>query len=134
MSRIVMACLVVVACGVSASAARRESTTMLAPDAAFSRAMVVVARFDYAVVDADRAAGFLRAERKASSLGIEALVGASYIWALTITILPDSIGVRYVFQPQNIKEERGRRTTTGMRITSAQQAEVDSIVALLTER
>ena len=107
---------------------------MLAPDAAFSRAMVVVARFDYAVVDADRAAGFLRAERKASSVGLEALVGASYIWALTITILPDSIGVRYVVQPQNIKEERGRRTTTGMRSTSAQQAEVERIVALLVER
>lgn len=119
------------ACGMSSAGARREVPTPLPPDDAFTRAMAVMARFDYTVLTADRQAGYVRAEHKASSLGTEALTGASYIWRLTITVVEDADGVRYVVQPENVKDTQGRQSTTGMRIMGAQQAEVDSLVALL---
>ena len=131
MRRIWWLLLMVLGCGVSASAARRELASPVAPDEAFTRAMRVVNDFGYTVTDADRASGYLRAERKASSTGSDFLTGAAYVWVLTVTVVEDSAGTRYVLQPQNVKEEGGRRTTVGMRVTKGQQAQVDSIAGRL---
>jgi hypothetical protein len=123
--------LLVLGCGVSASAARRELASPLPREEAFTRAMRVVADFGYTVTDADRASGFLRAERKASSGSTEFLTGSANFWVLTVTVLEDSSGTRYVLQPQNVREEGGRRTTVGVMVMKGQQAQVDSIASRL---
>ena len=131
--RLVLVALAAVACGVSAAAARRDFVAPVAASEAYSRALQVLNDFGYTVLDADRDAGFIRAERKSSGTGTELLTGTSYFWTITVTMAADSSGgTRYVIQPQNVKEERGRRSTFGMRLTGAQQAQVDSMVARLT--
>ena len=125
-------CAIVVACGVSTQAARREGVAPLAPADAFTRAVATVTNFGYAIADTNRASGLIRAERKTNGGGFsELMTGESIFWGLTITLVPDSAGTRYVVQPSSAKEIHGNRSTKGMVITRAQVSEVDSLTAAL---
>ncbi len=119
--------ILVVACGVSTQAARRQVSSGLAPDAAFTKAMRVLAEFNYTVVDTDRESGFIRAERRATGSTEEILGGSVDYWVLTVSILSDSVGSRYVLQP-DIRREGG---AVWHRITGGHQAVLDSISAKL---
>ncbi len=106
----------------------------VSPDDAFTRAMMILKEFGYEVLDADRAAGAIRAEQKASTGAADFVAGAAYYWTLTVTVVPDLTGSRFVLQPHNVREESGRRSTTGMTISARQQAQIDSMVVQLTGR
>lgn len=119
----------VVACGVSTQAARRQVSSSLAPDAAFTKAMRVLAEFNYTVVDSDRESGFIRAERRATGSTEEILGGSVDYWVLTVSILSDSVGSQYVLQP-DIRREGG---AVWHRITGGHQAVLDSITTKLDQ-
>jgi hypothetical protein len=121
------------ACFASAQAARQDFRSSVPRRLAFDRVMTVLADFGYTVTDANRDAGFVKAERKSSSATADALSGKGYLWELTVTVLPDSQGTRFVVQPQNVRDEGGRRSTSGMMITKAQVTHVDSVVARLRD-
>ncbi len=124
-----MIIILVVACGVSTQAARRQVSSSLAPDAAFTKAMRVLAEFNYTVVDSDRESGFIRAERRATSSTEEILGGSVDYWVLSVSILSDSFGSQYVLQP-DIRREGG---AVWHRITGGHQAVLDSITTKLDQ-
>ena len=114
--------LVLVACGVSAQAARLDLLTAVPPPTAFSRAVNVLTTFGYTVEDADRESGFIRAELRSGSV-----LSPSH-WGLTVMLVPDSGGTRLVLQPTNL----GDRGTFGEgRILGKQQTHVDSVATRL---
>jgi hypothetical protein len=111
-----------VACGVSAQAARRE---LLAPTPApdvFSRAVTVLTEFGYTIENADREAGFIKADRQFGGFL------NPHHWQLSITLLPDSTGTRIVLQPANLGD---RGTVAQGRVLPVQEAHLDSVLTRL---
>ncbi len=91
--------------------------------------MRVLAEFNYTVVDSDRESGFIRAERRATGSAGEILGGSVDYWVLSVSILSDSVGSRYVLQP-DIRREGG---AVWHRITGGHQAVLDSITTKLDQ-
>ena len=123
--RRVMLLSALLACGVSTQEAQRELPLPTKGDP-FTVALAVLTQFGYVVKNTDRAAGFIRAERRQPrtlDLALE--------WGLTITIVGEGGTKRIVLQPENLG---GRRTVYEGRVQPAQQAQTDSIGAAIIAR
>jgi hypothetical protein len=113
-----------VACGPSVATLR--SPSQLAPADLYSCVVRELARLEYSVLQADRDAGLVKAERKASGTGTALFTGAAYYNEITALVLPptDSTPAELRLTLVRSKQEGSRqRTSTGMVVTRDLQTE-----------
>ena len=106
--------------GCGPAVANLESSSRLAPAELYSCVVRALAQLNYTLQTADRDAGLVKAEKKASGTATALFSGAAYYNEITALVLPPQSG-----GPPSLKltlvrskqEGRGSRTSTGMVVT-----------------
>jgi hypothetical protein len=107
----------------------------LSPDDTYSCAIRNVNRLGFTVVDADRGAGFIRAEKDVAGAGTELLTGENYWVLLTVAVYESQdpsateVKVTVARAKEGISgETQGQRTTGGMATKSEDREAAQEIV------